>query len=244
MRDDTRATRDLPIGPPRCYPSVVIPLLLFLTVVGCADSIFVEAPDTISTSVRNDSLAADGASATEVVAELPQTLSSSGEVLFTTDLGRFRTATGGLEQSVVVRATDHVATARLVSPLESGRATITVRNPGATGRADVEFVPASPDSIDLFVDRVVSPADGATAITATAVLRRAIGVVSPGTVVRFEVRSAQSGAVEGLGGSVVADATGAASIKIVSDTAFEGEIRAVAGGVVSSPRSVRFVQPS
>jgi hypothetical protein len=218
-------------------------LLMWLTLAmsSCMDPTTVMQPAPISVHPNAETLVADGFSNVLLSAELPRSVPQDALVDFSTSIGRLITPAGVPDRKVTVRARDGRAEVRLISPGEVGTAYVTATGAGSMAQATVELTPALPDIIDLFVDRTAAPADGATAITATAVLRRIAGTVSRGIPVRFEAKdSATQVPLPALSGVIVADSGGAARLKLVTTIPSTIQVRAYVGTLVSEPRVVSF----
>lgn len=222
----------------------VLVALLSVPVSACTESTVVPEAAALGITTSADSLAADGVASVVVTAELPRWLPEGISVEFTTTLGRWANPGGAPDRKVTVQARGRVAEARLLAMGEMGTAYVTASTAGLTARTTVELTPSFPDTIDLFVDRTAAPADGATAVTATAVLRRGAGTVSRGIPVRFEVRdSATQAPLLELSGVVVADSAATARFRFTSTLPRTVLVRAVAASVESDARTVRFTPP-
>lgn len=218
--------------------------LLGLLVSACVDSTLVPEPATLGISTSADSLLSDGLASVVVAVEIPRSLPQYATVEFTTSLGRWANPGGAPDRKVLVEAQGRVAEARLFAAGEVGTAYITVNSAGATAHTTVELSPSLPDTIDLSVDRTAALANGATVVTATAVLRRVAGTVSRGTPVRFEVRdSATRAPLPELGGVVLVDSSGTAKISLTSTVSRTVFVQAYAGAARSDERTVRFTPP-
>jgi hypothetical protein len=207
---------------------------------GCADATFVEEPDPIEVSAAATTLVSDGTTSTIVQALIPPSLPQDAAVEFATTTGRFVNPAGAPERKISVRARGGRAEARLIPAGETGTAHISATGAGSTDFTTVELTPATPDTIDLFLDRAEAPANGTTAVTATAVLRRVTGTVSRGIPVRFEVRDSASETVRPEMGRVVAAESGTATIKLTTTRPGTVNVRAIVGSVQSEARRVRF----
>ena len=217
---------------------------LSLQAAACLDSSAVEAAEAIRLQVSADSLVADGFSAVSISVELPRSLPQDPLVEISTSVGRLISAAGAPDRKVAVRAHEGRAEVRLISAGEVGTAYITASGAGSTAQATLELTPSLPDSIDLFVDRIAAPADGATAVTATAVLRRVSGVVTKGVPVRFEARDSLTQSVLlALSGVVLTDGEGAAKFKLITTVPGTVQVRGFVGAVGSGPRMVHFTTP-
>lgn len=218
--------------------------LLSLATSACTESTFVLERLAVGISQSADSLVSDGSASVLITAELPPSLPQDATIEFNTTLGRWTNTIGASERKVTVQAHGGMAQARLFSGGEVGTAYVTVNAAGTTAQTTVELTPSRPEIIDLFVDRTAAPADGTTAVTATAILRRGTGTVSRGTPVRFEVRDSATGAaLSGLGGVIVADSASTARLRITSRDLGTVLVRAFAAGVESDTRTVRFTPP-
>lgn len=232
--------------PHRTRASYVITFVVMLgaLVSACTDATTVSAPAPISVRSSADSLVANGLEDVVISAELPLTLPQDASVEFSTSLGRFINPAGAPERKVIVRARDGVAEVRLIAMGEIGTAYVTATAAGSTAQRTVELAPSLPEIIDLFVDRTAAPADGATAITATAVLRRGAGTVSRGIPVRFEARdSATQELIPELGGLVVADSGGTAKLSLASTVVRTVLVRAYSAMAESGTKTIRFTPP-
>ncbi|HEU4883736.1 MAG TPA: Ig-like domain-containing protein [Longimicrobium sp.] len=214
---------------------------LSLTLAGCTDSISVEEPAALNLLASADSLVSNSQASVVVSAELPPSLPRNTEVVFSTSLGRLINPGAPSDRKVTVRARDGAAEARLIPAGEVGTAYVTATAAGSTAQITVELTPVLPESIDLFVDRTAAPADGSTAVTATAVLRGAAGTASRGIPVSFQARdSATQAPVSALGGVMLSDTAGTARIRLTSPVARTILIQAFAGTAESEARSIRF----
>lgn len=213
----------------------------------CTDSVSFEEPALLTVTSSADSLVSGGAASVLISAELPPTLPQDATVEFATSLGRLINPGAAADRKVTVQARDGIAQARLVSAGEVGTAYVSATAAGSTAQIAVELTPSPPalaETIDLFVDRTAAPADGSTAVTVTAVLRRAAGTVSRGIPVRFEARDSASGALlPELGGVVVADSVGTARLRLTSPVPGTLQVRAYVGAAESEPRTIRFTPP-
>ena len=224
--------------------SPVLIALLSVLVSGCTESTVVPESATLGITTSTDSIPSDGLASVVVTAELPRALPDATSVEFTTTLGRWANPGGPPDRKVTVQARGRVAEARLFAMGEMGPAYVTASTAGLTARTTVELTPSFPDTVDLFVDRTGAPADGATVVTATALLRRAAGTVSRGIPVRFEVHdSAMQTLLPELSGVVVADSAGTARFRFTSTLPRTVLVRAVAASVESDARTVRFTPP-
>lgn len=212
-----------------------------ICVPACADPVVFREPDAFRLVAAQNSIESDGANSTTVEAILPTSLPQDAFIDFSTSLGRLVTSAGAPDRKATVRAYEGRAAIRLLTTGETGTAYVTATGAGSTRQVAVEFQPAVPTVIDLLLDRSAAPADGATPVTATAVLRRSRGAVSPGIVVQFMTRDSTGGSVlPGLSGIVVSDSNGIARIKITATVPRTAEIRAFVGSVQSEARLVRF----
>jgi hypothetical protein len=174
---------------------------------------------------------------------LPPSVPQDASVEFTTTLGRWANPGGAPDRKVTVQARGGTAEARLFASGDVGTAFITVAAAGTSDTTSVRLTPSLPDSIDLFVDRTSAPADGVTAVTATAILRRVSGTVSKGILVRFEVRDSAQALLPEFGGVAVADSTGKAQFRFTSIVTGTVQVRAFAGTAASDARTVRLTPP-
>jgi hypothetical protein len=210
----------------------------------CTESTVAPEPATLGIRASADSLASNGLSSVVVTAELPPSLPQDGTVEFTTSLGRFANPGAAPERKVTIHARGGIAEARLFAAGEVGTAYVTVSGGGTQAQTTVELTPSLPEIIDLFADRTAAPADGATAVNATAVLRRVAGSVSRGIPVRFEVQDSATGApLSSSGGVVVADSASTARFRLTSTVPGTVLVRASVGAAQSDPRFVRFTPP-
>jgi hypothetical protein len=222
----------------------VLIVLVSVPVSACIESTVVPESATLGIATNADSIASDGLASVVVTAELPQSLPEVTSVEFTTTLGRWANPGGPPDRKVTVQARGRVAEAHLFTFGEVGTAYVAASTAGLTARTTVELTPSFPEMIDLFVDRTAAPADGATAVTATAVLRRGAGTASRGIPVRFEVRdSATQALLPELSGVVVADSAASARFRFTSTLPRTVLLRAVAATVESDARTVRFNPP-
>ena len=144
------------------------------------DFVPVESSDiikTVSTSAASDPVDADGATVTQVFADIASDLPSDKRtVTFTTTLGEFVSTGSEI-------ATSDLATVSLRSPNEAGTAFITATVNGFSAETRVKFVRALPESV--IVDPAGPSVSAGGNIDVTVTLLRNIGTVTPGTVVRF-----------------------------------------------------------
>ncbi len=207
---------------------------------GCTESIVVMESVALDVRTSAASLESNGLASVLVTAELPPSIPRDASVEFVTTLGRWANPGGTPDRKVTVPVQGGIAEARLFAAGEVGTAYITVNGGGATAQVVVELTPAVPEIADLFVDRTAAPADGATPVTATAILRRETGTVSRGTPVRFEVQDSAGAPLPMLGGVIVADSAATARFRITSTVPGLVTVRAYAGNVRSEVRTVRF----
>ena len=238
----------LPARAPFRFPTarriVCAAWLLPCVALGCADATVVQEPHPIEVSAAAATLVSDGTTSTIVQALIPPSLPQDATVEFTTTTGRFVNPAGAPERKISVRARGGRAEARLIPAGETGTAHVSATGAGSTDFTTVEITPAMPDEIDLFLDRTEAPANGTTAVTATAVLRRRTGTVSRGVPVRFEVRDSASEAVHPeMGGVVAADSVGSATIKLTTTRPGTVDVRAIVDSQRSAARRVRFTLP-
>jgi hypothetical protein len=232
--------------PDRCAATAaraVLSALLVMFAAACTESTFAAGPAELDISTTADSLVSDGLASIVVSVELPPAVPQDAMVEFTTTLGRWANPGGTPDRKVTVQARGGTAEARLFASGDVGNAFITVAAAGTSDTASVRLTPALPDTIDLFLDRTSAPADGATAVTATAVLRRTSGTVSKNIPVRFEAQDSAQAALPALSGVVVADSTGKAQFRFTSIVPGTVQIRAFAGTAASEPRAVRLTPP-
>jgi hypothetical protein len=218
-------------------------LALGLSASACTESTTVPEPGTLDVRTSAASLESNGIASLVVTVELPPTLPRDASVEFTTTLGRWAIPGGTPDRKVTVRAQGGVAEARLFAAGDVGTAYITVSGGGRTAQTTVALTPALPSVADLFLDRTAAPADGVTAVTAIAILRREAGSVSRGTSVRFEVRDSTGAVLPMLGGTVLTDSAATARFLFTSTVPGRVMVSAHVGSVQSEARTVLFTPP-
>lgn len=217
--------------------------LIAVLIGGCDNPVFLEAPGPITLTVESNELTADGSETALVEAELPPSAPRNAPIRFTTSRGRF-VAPGSDTPQVVVRAEAGRATVRLTSAGEIGTAFIAATSGGATDMAQVELVAALPDTVILSGDRSVAPADGNTAVTITALLRREEGTVSGNLEVVLTARdSADLSTIPELSRLAVASG-GTATFKLTSAQVRTVLVEVHVGDQASNVVPIRFQPPS
>lgn len=218
----------------------ILALALGLFASACTESTTVSERGTLDLRTSAASLESNGIASLVVTVELPPSVPRDVSVEFATTLGRWTIPGGTPDRKVTVPARGGVAEARLFAAGDVGTAYITVSGGGMRAQTTVALTPALPDFADLFLNRTAAPADGATAVTATAILRREAGTVSRGIPVRFEVRDSTGADLPMLGGMVVADSAATARFVFTSTVPGRVTVRAHAASVQSEARTVLF----
>jgi hypothetical protein len=132
----------------------------------------------------------------------------------------------------------------MVGTGDTGTAYIFASGAGTVAQTTIVLSPSLPSVIDLHSDRSSAPADGATTVTITAILRRDLGAVSRGIDERFVARDSVSEAVrDDMSGSTTADSAGIARLRTTTTVAGTVEFRAYVGTVESEPRRVTLTIP-
>jgi hypothetical protein len=206
----------------------------------CDDPRIVAPAEPLVLAARDSVLEADNVSATVIQAILPSSLPQDASIEFVTTLGRLIPPSGAPDRKVTARARDGRAEVLLVAGGETGTALVSATGAGSSVRTSVRMSAAPARRIDLIVDRLAVPADGKTAATATAFLRRESGVVSPGLPVQFIATDSTGSTLPALSGTVIADGGGVARYPLTSSVPGVVVLQAVSGTVRSNAVQVRF----
>jgi Bacterial Ig-like domain (group 1) len=218
--------------------SLVVSALLLAS--ACEDPKVVMPADQLSLVARDSVVEADGVSASLIQAALPRSLPQDASIEFVTTLGRLIPPSGAPDRKATVRARGGRAEVLLVSSGETGTAFVSATGVGSAVQTSVRLAPAPAHFIELIVDRMAAPADGKTAITATALLKRNSGAVTAGLPVQFIATDSMGSTLPALSGTVIADGSGVARYPLTSTVPGIVILQAVAGSIRSDARQVRL----
>jgi hypothetical protein len=171
--------------------------------------------------VSANEVAADGVSSVQLRAESNPAAATRTVSFVTTDGSFVRGATPAqLTQNNVAAAADGVALTQLFAPVTPGTALVTATANGFSASQTITFTPAAPDFISLSATPLqISRASENNRTDLSAVLTRAIGVVSRNTRVDFTVVNDVSGQPFGRFQSITrSDAAGIVTAQFVPGT--------------------------
>jgi len=152
----------------------------------------VAAGNVVRLSVVTSVLPADGASNTEVRAELNPGVASR-EVTFTTTDGSFSVGEPAVQSIPRTASEDGIARAILYAPQAVGSALVTATAGGFSAAATVTFAVAPPDALALKVSPLSLPQSDAESAAIVATLSRTSGKVTVNTAVEFSAFNDDSG---------------------------------------------------
>lgn len=206
----------------------------------CEDPKVVVPADQLSLVAHDSVVEADSVSATLIQVTLPRSLPQDASIEFVTTLGHLIPPSGAPDRKVIARARGGRAEVLLVSGRETGTAFVSATGAGSSMQTSVRMAPAPANRIDLIVDRMAALADGKTAVTATALLKRGSGVVTAGIPVQFIATDSIGSTLPALSGTMIADGSGVARYTLTSVVPGVVSLQAVAGSVQSNASQVRF----
>lgn len=192
----------------------------------------VNPTDVIRISAPHSPVPADGASITQVSADIAPSLpAGQRSVKFTTSIGVF---TNNTAEITVTASSTNRAVADLRASSVPGTARITASVAGVTAETSLTFVPALPEALTLNVSALaMKPTEE---ITVTSTLTRTVGAVTAGRLITYTATDA-AGSVVGLFRNVtVSGATGTATAVFFANGAAPGlvTIRATTPGIVGA----------
>jgi len=198
-------------------------------------------PDSVLRLIASATeIEADGVSSVQLRAE-SNPAGATRSVSFTTTLGSFTLGANPpqLTQDNVATAADGVARVQLFASSTPGTALVTATANGFSASQTISFKPALPDFITLSATPLaISRASESNTIDLTAVLSRAIGVVSGNTRVDFSIANDASGRSFGRFQSISRDASGTVTAQFVPGTEAPLGLATITARVTAKP-SVR-----
>jgi hypothetical protein len=209
---------------------IIIGGLLILAAASChdADPVRPSAEDVLTLTTSTRTAPADGASVVTLSASVPPDAQTSHRtVQFATTLGLLLPGREASTSRVVDAAGS--ATVQLLAPTTLGLSLIEARAGNVVRRDSIRFVHAYAHQVYVEATAFALKAQPGAELTATAHLRRSIGAVSAGTIVRFDARSASGEQIGQFSSVLPSDAAGRAVARFtVGSVSYRGTVDLVA----------------
>lgn len=209
---------------------IAFALLILVSLAACdsvSDLVSEDPEDLVVLTVNPATIPADGASVSTLKARIPAGIDPNIRfVTFTTSAGTFVDGSIVSSDPIDIDAdTRGVATVQLRSTVQPGTAIVRAKSGSLADQETVNFGVALPEQVIVSTDLFMLQVSTADTTTVTAMLHRAVGVATSGTVVAFSAMDAGGGPIGGFSSVTPSDSAGeATAVYSPGATAYRGDV--------------------